>query len=263
METSVSFSASRVNINSILRGCITPVTMYHPTISSTSDCTHPWLLTHVHTLQGLCLVETLSRKKNPKKKTDRTQTKKPKSARSSWTLWQIYLGQIVSEKLPLELPWTKLAVGESKSRCMRVGDNWGGGRMCWCAAGGWGGTMDGLVSPLADWFEMAPLSLSPWGVPLSCSWFPLLTNSKQKSISFSRRGWGGGEYRNVFQLGKVTQKTSLQEMADSLTLHLCLFSSLPSSSLSAVIIAQRRWWMVWNDLVFFQTQVGLGHLLEA
>lgn len=67
---------------------------------------------------------------------------------------------------------------------MRVGDN--GGRMCWCAAGGWGGTMDGLVSPLADWFEMAPLSLSPWGVPLSRFWFPLLTNSKQKSISFSR-----------------------------------------------------------------------------
>lgn len=66
------------------------------------------------------------------------------------------------------------------------GGQWG--RMCWCAAGGWGGTMDGLVSPLADWFEMAPLSLSPWGVPLSCFWFPLLTNSKQKSISFSRRG---------------------------------------------------------------------------
>lgn len=121
----------------------------------------------------------------------KTQTQNPnpethKSVRCSWTLWQIYLGQIVSEKLPLELPWTKLAVGESKSRCMRVGDN--GGRMCWCAAGGWGGTMDGLVSPLADWFEMAPLSLSPWGVPLSRFWFPLLTNSKQKSISFSREG---------------------------------------------------------------------------
>lgn len=28
-----------------------------------------------------------------------------------WTLWQVYLGQIVSEKLPLELSWTKLAVG--------------------------------------------------------------------------------------------------------------------------------------------------------
>lgn len=81
------------------------------------------------------------------------------------------------------------------------GGQWG--RMCWCAAGGWGGTMDGLVSPLADWFEMAPLSLSPWGVPLSCFWFPLLTNSKQKSISFSRRGGG---YWTVFQMGKVTQK---------------------------------------------------------
>lgn len=99
------------------------------------------------------------------------------------------------------------------------GGQWG--RMCWCAAGGWGGTMDGLVSPLADWFEMAPLSLSPWGVPLSCFWFPLLTNSKQKSISFSRRG--GGEYRTVFQMGKVTEKTYLPEMADSLTLSFTSF----------------------------------------
>lgn len=58
--------------------------------------------------------------------------------------------------------------------------------------------MDGLVSPLADWFEMAPLSLSPWGVPLSRFWFPLLTNSKQKSISFSR----GGNIDPCFSWGK-------------------------------------------------------------
>lgn len=88
-----------------------------------------------------------------------------------------------------------------------------GGRMCWCAAGGWGGTMDGLVSPLADWFEMAPLSLSPWGVPLSCFWFPLLTNSKQKSISFSR----GGKISTRVLAGESDSKTYLQEMADSLT----------------------------------------------
>lgn len=114
------------------------------------------------------------------------------------------------------------------------GGQWG--QMCWCAAGGWGGTMDGLVSPLADWFEMAPLSLSLWGVPLSCFWFPLLTNSKQKSISFSRRGGGG--YRTVFQMGKVTQKKKcLWEMADSLTLSSTSFP--PSSSPSAGFISWR------------------------
>lgn len=204
METSVSFSASRVNINSILRDashqwpCTIPPSPPPPTVH-----TRDYL--HMYTPRPLSGRVPLTKKKQ-QKKTDRTQTKKPKSVRSSWTLWQIYLGQIVSEKLPLELPWTKLAVGESKSRCMRVGDNWGGGRMCWCAAGGWGGTMDGLVSPLADWFEMAPLSLSLWGVPLSCSWFPLLTNSKQKSISFSRRGWGGGNIEMCFSWGKSLKK---------------------------------------------------------
>lgn len=189
------------------------LTSYRPTVSSASSVsarTHAksCKLTHSHTRQGLRTEESPWKKKK-KKRENRAQNLNPethKSVRCSWTLWQIYLGQIVSEKLPLELPWTKLAVGESKSRCMRVGDN--GGRMCWCAAGGWGGTMDGLVSPLADWFEMAPLSLSPWGVPLSRFWFPLLTNSKQKSISFSREG--GREYGPVFQLGKVTQKLICQ-----------------------------------------------------
>lgn len=61
--------------------------------------------------------------------------------------------------------------------------------MCWCAGSGLGLTMAGLIGPLADWFEMASLGSSPWGAPLSFSWFPLFTNSKQKSISFSR-GFG-------------------------------------------------------------------------
>lgn len=175
--------------------------------------THAHLHTFTHTpkfLNGRVLPPKKRQTQDPNPETH-------KSVRCSWTLWQIYLGQIVSEKLPLELPWTKLAVGESKSHCMRVGDN--GGRMCWCAAGGWGGTMDGLVSPLADWFEMAPLSLSPWGVPLSRFWFPLLTNSKQKSISFSR----GGKISTRVSAGESDSKTYLQEMADSLTPTLYVF----------------------------------------
>lgn len=195
---------------------------------------------------------------HPQPPPPKTQTQDPnpethKSVRCSWTLWQIYLGQIVSEKLPLELPWTKLAVGESKSRCMRVGDN--GGRMCWCAAGGWGGTMDGLVSPLADWFEMAPLSLSPWGVPLSRFWFPLLTNSKQKSISFSR----GGKISTRVSAGESDSKTYLQEMTDSVTpLPLFMSFSLLLESSSCAVFIDRRWlarrWMI----PVFQTRVGLG-----
>lgn len=204
----------------------------------------------------------VSTSKNPtpplqkKRQTQDPNSETHKSVRCSWTLWQIYLGQIVSEKLPLELPWTKLAVGESKSRCMRVGDN--GGRMCWCAAGGWGRTMDGLVSPLADWFEMAPLSLSPWGVLLSRFWFPLLTNSKQKSISFSR----GGKISTRVSAGESDSKTYLQEMADSLTplpLFMSFFSPLPSSSSFAVFIAQWWCWMVgcWM-ILFFRLEWGWG-----
>lgn len=205
----------------------------------------------------------------PEKKRKKKQTQDPnpethKSVQCSWTLWQIYLGQIVSEKLPLELPWTKLAVGESKSRCMRVGDN--GGRMCWCAAGGWGGTMDGLVSPLADWFEMAPLSLSPWGVPLSCFWFPLLTNSKQKSISFSR----GGKISTRVLAGESDSKTYLQEMADSLTPLPLFMSFFPPSLLSAFILFICSLYCpvvvdsgMLNDPGVFRLEWGWGHLLEA
>lgn len=222
--------------------------------------TQTHLFTHTRKLVHMYTHVEASPWKTPTKK---TQTQNPdaethKSVRCSWTLWQIYLGQIVSEKLPLELPWTKLAVGESKSRCMRVGDN--GGRMCWCAAGGWGGTMDGLVSPLADWFEMAPLSLSLWGVLLSRFWFPLLTNSKQKSISFSR---GGGISTGV-SAGESDSKTDLQEMADSLTppplfmyLHLLSAVIVLICSLYCPVVVGR--WMI----PVFQTWVGLGHLLGA
>lgn len=134
------------------------------------------------------------------------------------------------------------------------GGQWG--RMCWCAAGGWGGTMDGLVSPLADWFEMAPLSLSPWGVPLSCFWFPLLTNSKQKSISFSR---GGGKYRTVFQMRKLTQKC-LFARDGWLWLSLCIFFALLSSfillvcSLDCPAVLLHSW--VLNDV--FPDSSGAG-----
>lgn len=135
------------------------------------------------------------------------------------------------------------------------GGQWG--RMCWCAAGGWGGTMDGLVSPLADWFEMAPLSLSPWGVPLSCFWFPLLTNSKQKSISFSRRGGGG--YRTVFQMGKVIEKYLFAR--DGWLSHSPSTSFFPSSLhsyfSSAASTAQWSCSIVGCWVTFFHTQVGL------
>lgn len=111
------------------------------------------------------------------------------------------------------------------------GDN--GGRMCWCAAGGWGGTMDGLVSPLADWFEMAPLSLSPWGVPLSRFWFPLLTNSKQKSISFSRDGgwreaWGVWNINPCFCRGKWLKNLFVRDrwLSNSSSLFMWLYSAL-------------------------------------
>lgn len=132
---------------------------------------------------------------------------------------------------------------------LRVGDN--GGRMCWCAAGGWGGTMDGLVSPLADWFEMAPLSLSLWGVPLSGFWFPLLTNSKQKSISFSR----GENIDPCFSWRKWLKNVFARDdwLSNSpSTLYVFFSSSLPSSSSFAVFIAQWRWWIVgcWMILGF-------------
>lgn len=71
----------------------------------------------------------------------------------------IYLGQIVSEKLPLELFGTKLPLWKGKSRCMKV---W---TMAKCvaataatAAEAGAVTKSGLIGAAADWFEMAPLS---------------------------------------------------------------------------------------------------------
>lgn len=68
--------------------------------------------------------------------------------------------------------------------------------------------MAGLIGPLADWFEMASLGSSPWGAPLSFFWFPLFTNSKQKSISFSRGFGRRGEISRP--RGSASQEVTLK-----------------------------------------------------
>lgn len=117
----------------------------------------------------------------------------------------IYLGQIVSEKLPLELFGTKLPLWKGKSRCMKV---W---TMAKCvaataaaAAGAGAVTKSGLIGAAADWFEMAPLSPRRgephWLGPESH--FSQTPNKSQFLFYKAREGEKKNQF--MFELGKLT-----------------------------------------------------------
>ena len=123
-------------------------------------------------------------------------------------VWQIYLGQIVSEKLPLELPWTKLAVGESKSRCMRVGTMGANVLMC----GRWLGRDNERISQSPGWLiwdgSSEPLTM---GSPIVLVLIPTSHKLQTKVNLFLK----GGKISTRVSARESDSKTYLWEMTDS------------------------------------------------
>lgn len=93
--------------------------------------------------------------------------------------------------------------------------------------GRWLGRDNGRISQSSGWLiwdgSSQPLTV---GSPIVLLLIPTSHKLQTKVNLFLKEG-GGGEYRTRFQMAKVTQKTYLWEMADSLTLPLHLFDPPP------------------------------------
>lgn len=241
------------------------LTSYRPTVSSVSACTHAksCKLTHSHTRQGLRTEESPSKKK-------KEQGPEPKPRNPQVGAVQL---DALTNLFGANCQWeTSARTAVDKTGCWgeqiplhEGGGQWGANvLMC----GRWLGRDNGRISQSSGWLiwdgSSQPLTVGSPIVPLLIP----TSHKLQTKVNLFLKGGGERIWTRV-SARESDSKTYLPAMADSLTplYSLPLFSSLPSSSTSAGFIARWWWWWLWIVgrwmIPVFQTQVGLGHLLEA